>query len=158
MAVEPAEDESNAPGAAQDERDVSSDDDNTAQNDGTRNNNVHEQNGSTSSENVASSLCEEENCFIIKLSYLQCAAGIFFSVLLGIMAVLIVLIARGPEPNMEKSLMEMLSRWGEDGVELFKSFDHNRDGSLTVSEFEPIIPHVKDISALVEKVGYDLLL
>ena len=87
-----------------------------------------------------------------KIPYWQCAGGTVVSVSCGILAVLLALILRSPVLDTGEWMLEVQDRVGKAGVDVFRSYDLNRDGYLSIYEFEPLIPHLKNISSMLHEV------
>ena len=90
-----------------------------------------------------------------KVPYWQCAGGTVLSILFAVMAVFIYLIMSPPAPDVSEWMLEVQNRVGKSGVDVFKSFDTNRDGYLSIYEFEPLIKllsQLKNVSVLLDEV------
>ncbi|KAK7481156.1 hypothetical protein BaRGS_00027589 [Batillaria attramentaria] len=83
-----------------------------------------------------------------------CYSGVVISVLVALTAVLVSLVT--PErPDLSEWMAEVQDRVGKDGVALFTAYDLNRDGYLSVLEFEPLIPHLENLTSVVSVMPKD---
>ncbi|XP_076442533.1 selenoprotein N-like isoform X2 [Babylonia areolata] len=90
--------------------------------------------------------------FVIKIPYWLCGCGTLMSIIVGALAVLVVVVTWPAKPDIGQWMDEVQDRAGKGGVNLFKSYDRNFDGYLSIYEFEPLIPHLKNLSENVEEV------
>ncbi|KAL8559590.1 hypothetical protein ACOMHN_008301 [Nucella lapillus] len=93
--------------------------------------------------------------FIIKIPYWLCGIGTLItltSIVVGALACLVMFVTRAPKPDLQEWMDEVEDRVGKGGVNLFKSYDLNRDGYLSVYEFEPLIPHLKNLSSAIDEM------
>lgn len=74
-----------------------------------------------------------------------CYGGVVASVLVAVTAVLVVLVTPS-RPDVSEWMLEVQDRVGKEGVAVFTAYDLNRDGYLSVLEFEPLIPHLENLT------------
>ena len=88
-----------------------------------------------------------------RIPHWLCACGTMVSVWFGLMAVLVVFIMSKPAPDTGEWMQEVQDRVGKAGVDVFRWYDLNRDGYLSIFEFEPLIPHLKNLSSTLDPVS-----
>lgn len=99
----------------------------------------------------------DNRCITIKIlvpKWIFCS-GVVWSVVIGVIvavtAVLLMMTAP-PPPNPEDWFLEVEDRSGKEGVAVFKAFDRNRDGFLSIIEFEPLLKYLQNVTGLVSIV------
>lgn len=87
------------------------------------------------------------------IPYWLCCCLAVLPILIGVFIVLLAMIVRVPQADVEGWMHEVEERVGQPGIDVFQSYDLNRDGYMSIYEFEPLIPHLKNLSILLDQVG-----
>lgn len=99
-----------------------------------------------------------EREIVIKIEYWLCLCLLVMAFLFGVMVVMLFLAFGGDnKPDVKGMMREVQDRAGSTSVDLFRNYDFNRDGFLSILEFEPLIPHFKDMEKLVNEVIFFFL-
>lgn len=75
-----------------------------------------------------------------------CCSSVAIATLVASTAVLVAIVYNTGRVDTSKWLLEVQERVGKEGVSVFKAYDLNRDGYLSILEFEPLIHHLKNIT------------
>ncbi|KAK7104887.1 hypothetical protein V1264_019532 [Littorina saxatilis] len=97
---------------------------------------------------------EESGGFTIHvfIPYWLCCCLAVLPILIGVFIVLLAMIVRVPQADVEGWMHEVEERVGQPGIDVFQSYDLNRDGYMSIYEFEPLIPHLKNLSILLDQM------
>lgn len=85
----------------------------------------------------------EENTYIVIKIPRWLFYGIIVAVLAVALTVFLVALVTPPTPDVAEWSREVQDRVGKNGVDMFTAYDLNRDGYLSILEFEPFIPHLQ---------------
>ena len=97
--------------------------------------------------------CERHGYFAIRIPYWLCGCGTLVSILVAATAVLVGFVSFRATADLGDWMQEVQDRVGKGGVDLFRNYDLNRDGYLSIYEFEPLIKHLKNLSSAVEEAS-----
>lgn len=90
--------------------------------------------------------------FTIRVPYWLVALFLLTLIFIAFAACFLRLLMKESRSDPHELMHQVQSRSGKNVVDLFKSFDRNRDGYLSALEFEPLIPYFTNLSQLVDKV------